>query len=281
MFNKKVILISGFSRGGTNIIWNILQSHPEICSAMYETHNLINDKENKIRRKISIFRKLSLTDSAILKSLVDYELYRLKMSNYVHESNKFIFSDIKYSRKQMKETALCLKSVDKAIELTDFLLGVYPGLYFISIVRNGYAVLEGHLRRGSSVQETGLLYQFIADKMKYYSEVVPNYKLFKFEEVLDDVFACSQRLFEFTDSQPVHLDSLRLKSKRILKSDGEHEVKYGQEKKKYWYDRNNIDNYFNKSINDIQIKNLQSKEIKEFNKYAKSALEYFSYDILH
>ena len=31
-------------RGGTNIIWEILQSHPLVCSPLYETGELISSK---------------------------------------------------------------------------------------------------------------------------------------------------------------------------------------------------------------------------------------------
>ena len=32
MTNQKVIVINGFQRGGTNIVYNIFQSHPSVCS---------------------------------------------------------------------------------------------------------------------------------------------------------------------------------------------------------------------------------------------------------
>jgi hypothetical protein len=40
MLNEKVIVINGISRGGTNILWNMVQSHPVVCGAMYETDQL-------------------------------------------------------------------------------------------------------------------------------------------------------------------------------------------------------------------------------------------------
>ncbi len=41
MKNKNVVLLIGLSRGGTNIAWNVLQSHPGICSPIYETGELV------------------------------------------------------------------------------------------------------------------------------------------------------------------------------------------------------------------------------------------------
>jgi hypothetical protein len=281
MINKKIILLCGYSRGGTNIAWNILQSHPEICSAIDETHNLINNKKFKIRTKLALFRRLNLVDNSIFKRLIDYELYKIKMANYVHVANKYRYPSIKYTRKQVKESAICLKSVDKAIEHTDFLLTLYPDLFFIALARNGYALLDGHIRRGASVKESALLYQSVADKMKYYSEKLNNYKLIKFEDILAHPFNISIELFKFTDSNPFYLDHLRIKSKKIITMEGNHEVMYGDEQNKYWFDKESINTIFDIRINERQIKNLKAEQIKEFNKFAKSAMEYFSYDILN
>ena len=34
MKNQKVIVVNGISRGGTNILWNMIQSHPAVCGVM-------------------------------------------------------------------------------------------------------------------------------------------------------------------------------------------------------------------------------------------------------
>lgn len=82
MLNKKVILLSGFSRGGTNIAWNILQSHPEICSARYETGQILR-KRNPIilNRLLSIINKIGLGRSKLAFKYLNYKFHYLKMSN--------------------------------------------------------------------------------------------------------------------------------------------------------------------------------------------------------
>ncbi|MFW5987138.1 MAG: hypothetical protein ACOCPU_02870 [Methanohalophilus sp.] len=44
MKNHKVIIVNGMQRGGTNIVWNLLQSHPDVVSPIKETGELIYPK---------------------------------------------------------------------------------------------------------------------------------------------------------------------------------------------------------------------------------------------
>ena len=44
MLNKRPIFIIGFARGGTNIILNLLRSHPDVCSPRGETDQVFRGK---------------------------------------------------------------------------------------------------------------------------------------------------------------------------------------------------------------------------------------------
>ena len=44
MFNQKPIFIVAFARGGSNILLNLLRSHPEVCSPRGETHEVFRGK---------------------------------------------------------------------------------------------------------------------------------------------------------------------------------------------------------------------------------------------
>lgn len=280
MRNKKVILLSGFSRGGTNIVWNILQSHPQICSARYETGDILR-KRNPIilSRQVSILSRLGLINRITTRKYLDYKFHRLKMSNMHHPDNKYKTEGVTYSKNELINCAICFKSVDFDINHTDLLLNLYPDLYFIALTRNGYALADGHIRRGSKAEEFAELYDTIASKMEYYSKAVKNFKLIKFEDVLSQPFKIAEELYEFTNSSPTKLDKLRLKSKRIVGKEGDHKVSFGKEHRKYWFDKSSIYNLLDPSINTKQRKNLSKDDISIFNDKANSSLRFFGYDI--
>jgi len=276
MFNNKVIVISGFRRGGTNILWNILQSHPSVCSAGYESGYIF--KNNKI---ISLFRKTGLLHSRLAQHYLDYHFYRLKLQkNYQDTDNRFKYPDVEYTKEEIASSILCFKSVDRGIYYTEILKQIYPEIYFIALTRNGYAIADGHSRRGKSIKDTGTLYSEIAEKMRDYSKELPNFKLIKFEEMIQDPFQISSQLFEFIGCTPVRLDHLRLKSKKIIRKDGTHASNYGEPGKKYWFDESGINQIIDPDINKKQIQRLSGSLIEDFNKFAGPALKFFGYEVM-
>jgi hypothetical protein len=132
-------------------LWNILQSHPEICSVRYETGTIFRKRRHKFSRVISLLNKLGLLQKSIGKSILDYQFYRYKLSNFTHDENRYKYEDQSYHISEVRNCALCFKSTDLDIHYTDLLLEMYPQLYFVGLTRNGYAVAEGHYRRGESV----------------------------------------------------------------------------------------------------------------------------------
>lgn len=279
MLNKKVIVVSGFSRGGTNILWNIMQSHPQICSAIHETGTIFRKKEPlQFSRFISLLNKTGLINLSVSRRIIDLRLHRIKMNNYKHSENKYVYEGQTYSRKQVSESAICFKSVDFDIDHTPLLLKLYPNLYFIALTRNGYAVFNGHMRRGEAPEKAARLYREIAEKIKIYSETLSNFKLIRFEDVLQSPFKIAEELFTFTDVFPVQLGKLRLKSKKIISEKGEHATLWGRENQKYWMGQDEIDQFLDPNVNKRQIAQLSLEMIDFFNREAGTALDFFGYE---
>lgn len=275
MLNDKVIIMCGYAHGGTNNVWNILQSHPKICSPIYETGQLFNHRLLKLAKLM--YRK----DMKLHAPIVDRYLYYYKLKNYKNLNNRFIEEGILYTKQQIKQSSLCLKSVNDDITLTDLLLGVYPEAYFIFLTRNGYALADGYLRRGLSAVEAGVVYNRIATLAKEYEHKVANYMTVKFEDVLQNPFHMAEKLFHFVNIEPYKISKIRLKVKRIIANDNEHKARYGNENKKYWFDDQSIGQLLNPDINKVQISRLSAEDIKSFSQEAHFALDYFNYDILN
>lgn len=204
-------------------------------------------------------------------------MFDFKMKSFTHPDNRYCYEGVLYSAKHMEESVLCLKSVNRDIYLTNLLLKVYPELYFIGLTRNGYALADGYVRRGKGVKETARLYGEISNEMKHYSQLIPKFKLVKFEDIVDDPFEMSKELYSFLDMKPTEVSKLRFKSKKIVDNDGGHTTKFGNENKKYWVDESAIDKIIDKNINKRQMNDLASELIEEFNRESGSAFDFFDY----
>lgn len=278
MFNKKTILLSGYSRGGTNIVWNIFQSHPLICAPQHETGAIFRYPEHlKFCYFIRLAKKLGLIHTRGSRRIIDYQLYRYKMENMHKPENKYKYEDEVYTAEEVANSVFCLKSVDKDIFLTDLLLDVYPDMYIVFLVRNGYAIAEGHVRRGKSIKESAENYVSIGRYMETFKMESDRCIIVKFEDILEDAFKVSHDLFKFVQLKPEKLEKIRLKSKKVIKKNDVHETPYGKNDEKYWFSSDQIPQILDPGINEKQISNLTADQIREFNDIAGEQLEKFGY----
>ena len=101
--------------------------------------------------------------------------------------------------------------------------------------------------------------------------------MIKFEDILQQPFDVAEDLFAFVDARPRQLDRLRFKSKKVIGDQGEHRVTFGNEHRKYWFDRKS-NQILDPSVNQRQMDRLSGEMIDEFNKEAGSALDFFGYE---
>jgi hypothetical protein len=279
MLNKKPILVSGFSRGGTNILWNIFQSHPHICAPEHETGAIFRYTDHlKFCHFIRVADKLGLLHTSLSHKIIDFQLYRYKLKNLHKPENKYKYEGQIYSKNEVANSVCCLKSVDKDIFHTDLLLDVYPDLNIVFLVRNGYAIAEGHSRRGMSIQKSAENYVSVGNYMLELKNKHNRCTIIKFEDILECPFTMSSNLFEFINLNPYELEKIRLKSKKVVKNSNVHEVPYGTNEKKYWFSKDQISQILDPEINKKQISNLKADQIKEFNDIAGQQLTEFGYE---
>lgn len=297
MKNNKVIVINGFQRGGTNIVYNILQSHPLVCSPndletgqiisqsyrLYPYHKLQLIKYLIKRLKLILYSLLDrnfILNSffgAIIGNFYDSIFYKYKKKNYNNPYNRFKYKNIPSSKNEIKNTVLCLKSVHYDIKLTNFFSRIYDNIFFIGLVRNGYALCEGWIRRGKTAEFSGKRYREYCERMIRDSKRYKNYRIIKFEDIINDPFGMASELYKFTQLKPISLEKLRFKVKKILTKDGLHKVKYGKEDVKYWFNSKNVKDLLDPKINLIQIKKLSEADKEDFETFAYPILEYFDY----
>ncbi len=294
MRNNKVIIINGFQRGGTNILYNIFQSHPSVCSVNDLEAGEILSQNYRIRSYTKIgylIKRLKLVLYGLLNKkiilhsplvyvfgiLIDELFYKYKLKNFTHPFNRYKYENVPYSKSEVKGSVLCLKSVKNDIKLTEFFSRIYDNIFFIGLVRNGYALCESWIRRGKDAKICGIRYRLYCQMMIRDSKKIKNYKIIKFEDILRNPFLEASKLYEFTNLEPINLEKMRFKSKKILTKAGNHSVKFGKLNEKYWLDQKSITELIDPNINAIQKNNLSSTDKKIFKKEVRLILEYFNY----
>ena len=274
------VVISALSRGGSNILWNILQSHPQLCSPMRETGELIFDE-------IAPFR---FFPPATAKDLAAWPIVRLvgrghlrhafgrwKLRNFECPNNGTKSEGVPYRRDEVENSIPCFKGVDSDVELNPLLDALYYDVAHIAVVRNGYAVCNGWMRRGMSANQAGRRYAGIVRRMLATRKSADTFVLVKFEEMMRDPFGTAERLFTTLGLQPTALPKLRLKSKRVLDESGEHRTRFGEEGRKYWLDPAAVAQVLDAEIDTRQESRLDPASREAFERNARGVLEELGY----
>jgi hypothetical protein len=280
MLNKKTVVLNGLARGGTNITWNILQSHPNIVSPVYETNKIIGGR-SYLALIAPIFKNKRYAQiNTLFSKYINNRFSHYKLKNLKNEDNKYKTETLTYSRNEILNATLCIKGVCSKnnwdLDYSELLYKSFPEVYFISLIRNGYAICEGWKRRGVTPKETGYLYAKYAEQIIHDAEYFPHYKIVSFEEVLSSPFGAAQALFSFIQEEPYVLDKLRIKVKNTLHQN-EHKAHYGELNKKYWFSRESISEIIRYDINQVQHNGLSHEDKAQFEEEARDALRYFNY----
>lgn len=99
------------------------------------------------------------------RRIIDARFYHFKLQDFTHPDNRFKFEGIPYTKGEVENAVLCRKSISRDIYLTELLSRVYEECFFVGLVRNGFALCEGWVRRGRSSQACGRAYREIGEKM--------------------------------------------------------------------------------------------------------------------
>ena len=286
MKNQKVIVVCGLSRGGTSILWNLLQSHPSVCGPVLETGELIYRKmfhwlpqpiRPLVRRLLSNPSFCQSTLGRWTERRIDRLFYQWKLKNVGHEATGTKYDGVPYTREDVEPSVLCLKSVDWDIFLNDCFRQMYRNIHFIGLIRNGYSVCNGRVRRGKSPEAVGKQYARVAQEMIRCSDAWDRFKIVRFEDVIADPFAISRELFSFCGLSPVALPKLRLKSKCVLSSNGAHQPRFGETDRTYWFDRRQIVAALDPRIDERQASSLTPEDRIAFERHAHHMLDHFGY----
>ena len=270
MKKPNCIVINAFSRGGSNLLWNVMQSHPQVCAPKLETNKLMS---RHFFHWAPFVPKLLRHDPYASLSLplgwyVRRGFNQWKTKNYEHPNSGEKFDGVDYTKNEVEESILCLKGNDADIGYSNFFRSIYDDVRFLCLVRNGHALCDGWIRRGLTADEAGYQYQKVTSSMLQLCDEFEGSMIIKFEDLVQNPFTIAEKAYSFCGLDPERLSKLRLKSKRVITADGRHETRFGEQKKKYWFDSQEIKLALDNQINERQSARLNERDRKIFDSYA-------------
>jgi len=268
------------SRGGTNLLWNIVQSHPSIIDSYYELNEIFGGKTG-----IAFFDKARIELESIghipcvgVKQVVKRRLQHYAARSFHQDRfNREKYPGEDYQEQEFAALTICTKLVsawevdplrkllkrNDALKYLSVLRRVFPDVKVIFLVRNGLAVAEGWGRRGASIDTAASWY---GRYVKFYEDYVDRYPgqsmIVRFEDMLSDPFAVSKNVYKMLGLDETSLDSLRIAIKPTINTN--RKIENTTEKNKIWVSKKNWREYLDDSIDQSQIDRLGSDEKKRF-----------------
>ena len=295
MLNRAPIFVNGFSFGGTNMITNLLASHPEVCWLSGETHEVFYSKPRKkldkwVRRffylpvQVSsgrhVFGRECLEERSPLSKLmmryVDLYFFMDKLST---DRNEYKSEDVRYLREEVKNCRFLAKNVNGVVLAGSQFSRIYPDATFLALVRNGLALCEGYVRRGWTAEEAGRLYETVCQKMIQDSQTIPNYHILKFEEMVSDPVGFMKNIYAYSDLDFAKVQKVRLQAKKSMNEDGTRSYTFGgsKDRETHWFTMEELRNYVRKGVNENQIDRLSPQDRDAFLKQARRSMEILGY----
>jgi len=303
LLNRKPIFIVGFQRGGTNIVLNLFRSHPDVCSPRGETHEVFKGKGRLrklaeplpvyIKKRINYLpiindqrqdvfdidlweRRKKITDRS--KNRIDRILYNEKILAREPSQNLYKEEDIEYTIEELKASRLLCKNLNGLIFMSDEFSRIYQDATFVALIRNGFALSEGHIRRGADAAEISRLYNIGCQKIIQDSKRIGNYHIFRFEDIINKPNEMFEKIYSCAGLDSSKVNKIRLEVKATMTKEGNHEIPKGTVKKELkWYSLSEFHSYFKKEINENQINRLSQSQKDIIKQTACPSLEYFSY----
>ena len=293
MLNKKPIFIVGLSRGGSSILLNILRSHPDVCSPRGETQEVFYGKSNEssltraskifrylpilIRQREHLFSPHSYHDRRPLsrssKEAIDRILFHDKSLATDVTQNRYKTEGVRYTAEEICQSRLLSKNLDGLVFTTPLFADMFPDATFIGLVRNGLAVCEGHIRRGSTASAYGKLYARVCGQILADARRLDNFHLFRYEELTRNTLRTADSIFELAGLDSSCVPKFRL----VVGNEGNQGRTGGSAVELRWFSRQEFAKTIVPGVDEEQIQKLSSKDREKFMEEAGGILNSLGY----
>jgi hypothetical protein len=300
MLNVKPIFVNAFARGGSNIVVNLLLSHPNVCYPSGEMQKVFRGGARSESRWRGVYKRtryelpLILSTgrvrfispwnfaprrelSARTRRHIDWVLHREKLAARDEQHNRFVREGVPYTDSQIAQSRLVCKNLNGLILMTDNLAAMYPDAIFFGLIRNGLALCEGYVRRGARAEDCANMYRLLVGKMHGDSRRIENYHIVRFEEILRDPMAEASSLYRSAGLDLAEVDKFRMQLKATLSHSGEHKLERGLDRQVVWYAKTDLSRHFRTDVDQIQAAKLSPRDRETFLRIAGGTMEMLGY----
>lgn len=275
MLNQRPIFLNCFSRGGSNILWNMLLSHPQVCSPIRETLEIFYFGRRKLTWPGFWVRVLSLQPrlfdqwylaprrpiAAAAGRYLDAVLYRAKLSTLQDPEMRFRAPGEVYSEAEVAAARLVAKNNNGLTFLAERLQELYPEATFFGLLRHPLALYESHKRRAitPSVEAFARFYNALAGRMVADSQRLPRYHLLRFEQLVTSPLEAVEEIYQHAGLDFGAVRQLRFKCKPHLQKDGSHRSQFAAGEHR-WFDFEDVPAFLEPSIDQLQAERVDPVE---------------------
>ena len=278
MINKAPIFINGFTRGGTNILMNLVVSHPDVCMLGGEMQVIFYGKQkDKIKKWGNMLLYLPILLATRQHYFWPYRLYPrrtmpkflfpyidllLFMSKLLADWNRIRDEFSENTMRQIASSRLVGKNVNGVVLTTPMLAELYPDAVFVALVRNGLALANGFMRRGWSAERFANMYEIICQQMLTDAQKIENYIFVRFEDLIDSPAKVLKGLYPKLGLDIGAVDKFRLQAKKSMLEDGTRQYTFGGEvdREIQWFQLSDLHQGMRKDVNKNQIARLSDQD---------------------
>ncbi len=296
--NKRPIFVVSFAYGGSNILLNLLRSHPDVCSPRGELNEVFKGKPTERRatrtakfmrylpciliERADIFRVQSWAEprpfTPLTQHLIDRIFYGEKFRARHVSQNLYKTEHVLRTDAEIASSRLMCKNLDGLIFVSRELARMYPDATFLGLIRNGLAVCEGHVRRGYVLEEIARSYELGCQRMIEDSTTIPNFHLIRYEDMIARPREMLETIYGLADLPIDKVEKVRLQTKRIIQPDGSHAIVHNTEwKQVLWYPLDEFHKHFVRDANENQIKRLTPAQRDAVIAHCERSLRHFGY----
>lgn len=275
MLIQAPIFLNCFSRGGSNVFWNLFLTHPDVCSPIIETLEIFRLSWPKPRwegfmaallsRQPRLFDQWHLEPRhplpASAQQYIDRTLYAWKLKTIDDIDMQFKREGERYTREEVEQARLVAKNNNGLAFMTDVWLDMYPDATFFGLVRHPLPLYESHKRRkiASSVEDFAETYRRLAEQMLADAERLKQYHVVRFEDLLKEPIGFMEQVYAQAGLDREKVSTIRFKAKPHYQDDGERTTEY-QEGRHYWFETDEVYKMLEPQINSFHVAQLEAQE---------------------
>lgn len=281
--DRSLFLVSGFSRGGTNLLWNLICSHPGVLSTGVELNQIFGPSHTNIPMYWKgAIESFAIPGFPVPKSIASYGGRRVLelAENHAEESwGRWKTSNDIYTKDEIVRLPVCTKSVNSwardrifgllkrnvALKYNRLLLRSFGVVKTVYLIRDAEAVCNGWMRRGCDPYEAGNWYRYIVEMMiSDFLRREDDILFIKFQDVLLDPISTTKLIYKFLGLNELELSEFHLKLKKILTREGTHEVLNGLEGEMRWIPQTDIEEFIDSEVDIRQRESLSVSDSRAF-----------------